>query len=446
MAVCTTGTTTLSTAMISSKQQARYRAGLGGLMRFTALFTSPITGTEQILGLIDKHGSAKASGTVDLTGGGAGSVDGITVNSVEIMSGGENFDTDLTETARNVVTNINANSSTPDYSASHLGTLITITAKLRGTSSNGFVVTSSTSTITSTDVNLSGGTDKTAFSNGYSIGYDGTTFGFQRFSNDTLTTVAQADWDDPMDGTGLSGMTLDQTKINVYAIQYQYLGAGAVRLFIESDKTGMFILVHTIQYANAFTTPSTENPNFRFHIHVDNKSTTDTVTIKCSSYAYFVEGPTSLIELHQPENSTDIQSTASITTRLAICTIRNKGTYQSKSNLIDIQVIHFGGSIEASQPNNLGDIALIKNTSLGGDPVYADIDTSDSVVEIDTAGTTITGGKVLIAIPLAGKNDKAIENIENLRILLKPRDTITLAGTSVNSATIKGEILWRELF
>lgn len=446
MVVVGTSTTTASTAMLSSKQHARYKAGLGGLLRFTTLFTSPVSGTEQYVGITDKHGSDRSAGSVDLTGGGSGSVDGITVNSVQIMSGAESFDANLTETARNVVTNINAHTSAPNYTATSLGTLITIKPDVRGTGTNGFVVASSTTTITTDDVNLSGGTNGATFANGYVVGYNGTTFGFHRFHNNALVTVAQSAWDDPMDGTGTSGMTLDQTKINVYEIQYQYLGAGAVRLFIESDTTGDFVLVHTIQYTNANVTPSTENPNFRFHIHVNNLATSSNIVIKSSSYAYFVEGHTTLIELHQPENSSDIQSTGSITTRLAVFTIRNKTTYQSKANLIDVLLLHFGASIEASAANNLGNIALIKNTVLGGSPSYSDINTTDSVVEIDTAGTTVTGGKVLLAVPLAGKNDKIIENIVNLKIILNPGETITMAGVSANSATVNAEILWRELF
>jgi len=90
-----------------------------------------------------------------------------------------------------------------------------------------------------------------AFQNGYAVGYDGTTFGFHRWQNDVLTTVAQADWDDPLDGTGASRMTLDQTKLNVFQIRFQFLGAGAIQLWVESDTTGLFVIVHTIDYTNS---------------------------------------------------------------------------------------------------------------------------------------------------------------------------------------------------
>lgn len=91
-------------------------------------------------------------GTVDLTGGVSGSVDGIEVNGVEIMSGAENFDTNLTDTATNVAANITANTSNPDYTATSSGTLITIKSVIGG---NGFTVVASVTTITTTDVNMS---------------------------------------------------------------------------------------------------------------------------------------------------------------------------------------------------------------------------------------------------------------------------------------------------
>lgn len=344
MAVVGSSTTTASTALFQSKQHAKYRPGLGGSNRFTALFTSPVAATEQYIGVADEIGSSAA------------------------------------------------------------------------------------------------------FKNGYMVGYDGATFGFHRFQNDSKITVAQADWDDPLDGTGHSGMTFDQTKINVFEIRYQYLGAGKIDLCIEDDSTGLFIIVHTILYANNNTEPSTHNPNFHHTMWVNNKATVDNLILKSASYAYFVEGKTSFIELHQPENASGVREKTSVTTEVAIFTIRNKATYASKTNFIDIILHNFFASIEASSANNLGQIRLVKNATLGGAPSYSDINTSDSVVEIDVAGTTVTGGKEVIAAPLAGKNDKVVEDISQYKIILNPGETLTLAGKSANSATIDGGCLWRELF
>lgn len=344
MAVINTSTTTGSIAILHSHRHARYKSGLGGLARFTALFTSPVAATDQFVGLADERGSS------------------------------------------------------------------------------------------------------TAFKNGYMVGYEGTTFGFHRFSNDALTTVAQANWDDPLDGSGQSGMTLDQTKLNVFFIQFQYLGGGSIQLFVEDDTTGAVVPVHMINYANQNIVPSTLNPNFRFTICADNKATTSNLTIKTSSYSYFVEGKTKFVELQQFIESSGLREKTSVQSEVAIFTIRNKVQYVSKTNFIDIIIEGVVGSIEANATNNLGSIRLVKNATLGGVPSYSDINATNSVVEIDTDSTTVSGGTEIIVLPLAGKNDSFHVNLKDHEIILNAGETITLAGLSVASATMDGAVLWKELF
>lgn len=102
-----------------------------------------------------------ASGSVTLDAGTDGSVDGITVDGVEVMSGSVAFVTDLAGTAAAVADNINDASSSPDYVASASGAVITISAaRGTGASANALVVASTvTATITSTDADLAGGVD-----------------------------------------------------------------------------------------------------------------------------------------------------------------------------------------------------------------------------------------------------------------------------------------------
>ena len=345
MCVVGTGTTTGSAAEWETVIHTKYRPGLGGLMRFTAMFTDGDAGTEQMVGLADIDGSSE----------------------------------------------------------SH--------------------------------------------ENGYAVGYSGATFGFFRWQNDVLIHVAQSAWDDPLDGTGATGMTLDTTKLSVWEIRFQYLGGGAIEISVEDDSTGKPAIVHTALYSNLNTTPSVHNPNFHMMVHALNGATTSDMIVKSSSLAYFIEGKSKYTELQQPEFSSEEQSKTSVTTEVAIFTIRNKTTYASKTNFIDIILLNIGGSMEASSANNLGSLRLVKNAALGGIPSFADISTTDSVMDIDTAGTTVTGGKTLQSVSLAGKNDRISEgNLTDYEIILTPGDTLTVAGTSANSATMNSSILWKELF
>lgn len=99
-----------------------------------------------------------ATGTVTLTGGASGSVNTITVNSVEVLGVAVNFNTSLSQTASDVAAQINRYQSNPNYTATASGAVVTIRALPgTGTAPNGFVVASTTTTITKSDVNMSGG-------------------------------------------------------------------------------------------------------------------------------------------------------------------------------------------------------------------------------------------------------------------------------------------------
>ncbi len=100
-----------------------------------------------------------ATGTVTLTGGASGSVDSVTVNGITVTSGAEAFDADLDTTAVNVAANITAHTSSPNYTATAASSVITITPDRMGADVNTYAVVSNTTTITSTDVNLSGGSN-----------------------------------------------------------------------------------------------------------------------------------------------------------------------------------------------------------------------------------------------------------------------------------------------
>ena len=110
-----------------------------------------------------------SSGTVTLTGGASGSIDTVTVNSVNIIpSGTVAYNTSLTQTATDLATAINNNTSNPEYRAESSGAVVTIYAmRNTGTSPNTFVVTATLTTITATYGNMAGGV---ASANGLSWG------------------------------------------------------------------------------------------------------------------------------------------------------------------------------------------------------------------------------------------------------------------------------------
>jgi len=108
-----------------------------------------------------------ASGTVTLTGGAAGTVDSITVNSVQMLSPNQfsaavpvSFNASLTQTAADTATQINKGTHWHGYVATSAGAIITLKpAPGLGDSVNGHVVACTSTTITNTPANMASGVD-----------------------------------------------------------------------------------------------------------------------------------------------------------------------------------------------------------------------------------------------------------------------------------------------
>ena len=119
--------------------------------------------------------------------------------------------------------------------------------------------------------------------------------------------------------------------------------------------------------------------------------------------------------------------------------------YAGMANFISADLQNISVSIEAAANNNLGTVRLVKNATLGGTPDYNDIDATDSIMEIDVDGTTVTGGVEELGINLAGKNDRISIGKDNFDLMINPGDSLTIAGNSANSATFDSNVRWKEL-
>ena len=137
--------------------------------------------------------------------------------------------------------------------------------------------------------------------NGFFFGWNGSTFGIlyrQQVYGATVTAstitdtwIYQNAWNgDPFNGTGGSGVTLNSTLGNIYKIQMQWLGFGAINFYIENGAAGNLVLVHQIKNANLFTNTSLSNPTLPVTAKSLNTSNTSNVILKVPSIGAFVEG------------------------------------------------------------------------------------------------------------------------------------------------------------
>ena len=64
------------------------------------------------------------------------------------------------------------------------------------------------------------------------------------------------DWDNQT-------IQFDPTKLNVFGIDFRWLGSGRVRFFMENPSTGKMVLVHTQKWTSQYTVPHLNKPSLR---------------------------------------------------------------------------------------------------------------------------------------------------------------------------------------
>lgn len=428
-----TGAAINSGGNVFTERQLHYRAGQGALARGTVIFDTPASGSTQSWGIGNASDAYlfiyNMSGIfgVERRFGGHVIIQKLTISTPS--SGSENATITIDGTGYTVpLTSGTAVHNTNEIAVS----LNSQVSNWFFTQNNGFVICRSVLPAPSVGAfTLSSATAVGTFAE------------IAAGTNITSDFIAQTDWNyDKMDGTGPSGMTLDHQKGNVYAISFQYLGFGNTHFSIEDSETGKFQEVHQLKYANNNTTPSVSNPSFRINWHAENTTNDTDITINGASCAGFIEGKIGHTELGNATVNTKSVGTSVFT---SILTLRNRITFGTNVNLS--QILPQVGTVFADSSKG-AIINICKGTvsnpiTLGGTPDFAYHDEDNSIAEIDTDGTTVTGGKLVHSF-IAGQGG-AID-LRDFNELLLAGETMTIAAEIISgsSSDVTVTINWDE--
>ena len=282
---------------------------------------------------------------------------------------------------------------------------------------------------------------------GYFFGLSSTAFGLMLRNNSIDNWVLQSSWNqDKCDGTGSSGFKLNPNYGNVFQIRYPFLGYGNIKYYIQNGTTGGWILCHLDQYANSTTLTQVTNPSLTFYAQVSSTGNTNNLSMYCGSVGIFISGPKAYLG---PQNGYNNQKTAGVPTN--IFSLRNATTYNS---IINRGLVRLRSMSVATASNTVATFTIVSGATLGGATSFAPINgnTSDSgititggnsLVSVDTTGSTLTGGVVLFNVVL-GSTDCTFCDLSNYDIFIAPGETYTFAASSTNSAIQSIAVNWNE--
>lgn len=269
---------------------------------------------------------------------------------------------------------------------------------------------------------------------GFFLGYNGTDFvvGRRKDSSDTVVST--------FNGSAEFTNRFDPTKLNIFSITFGWLGTAPVN-FYWMNPEGKMILIHQMKLPNTLTGPSTTNPVLPMSADITKTSGATSIVMKSGSWHGGVihNGDDQVADRYYSK----IISATAISTETVLINYQNVSTFQSKTNLVDIE----GALLEAaSDGTKIGLVKIYRNLAIGGTPSWANIDATNSVMQTDTAGTvTPSDANLLLAITL-GRTDSQLISLKDLDFVIHPGETLTVTAQSTANMDFSFFLRWRERF
>ena len=207
-------------------------------------------------------------------------------------------------------------------------------------------------------------------------------------------------------GVDVDTTGIDLTKMNIWRIVYGYLGSASPVLFI---KQGHYRQVAIVETEGKIERTHVDDPNFTAYYQVSGD-----VAMEAGSFAAgVIDGPigigfrtftfpnTPLVAGEGPDSGdVTLPETGEVVT---MAVFRSKETYKTVENTVRAFLSLWSTYVESPE-NGAGSVSfqVIANPTLTGTADYSDIDTDNSVMEVDhTAGTGASlqydgGGRVIL--------------------------------------------------
>lgn len=288
--------------------------------------------------------------------------------------------------------------------------------------------------------------------NGIELQQNGTTVQFQLLTATThgSETVAQASWNlDTFNGSGPSGLTLDLTKVQILVIDFQALYVGRVR--VGFDINGVVYWAHQFTHANIDVYPYWQSANLPVRCGM---TCTGTVTTTMNYICCSVLSNGGQDEVGGYAFTTSTSVAAGASTRAHLLSIRPKTTFNSITNRTKLVLESIELVVTGANPVLL-EVAI--GQAISGTTTFADVNSTYSAFEINTAGT-LSGSPAIVAAafyaPASAQTKGTISSKLTNRYpitldhlgTVRANGVLTLLGTGLGGASaLQASMNWKEI-
>ena len=416
--LCGCGTTIFGYGTLQSFRAINHRAGYGACIRFGAVFPDAVALTwigvggftvgDEVsfgrngtsFGVWHRYGGRPEVQTLTVTGAAGGS------ENATVTIDGTGYTVPLTagtvqQNAQEIAAYLDDNAT--GWDAEQIDDTVVISAQSDGDKTGAFTFSSSTAV----------------------AGFTETTAGVTKTSN----FVAQADFN----GTVPAGF--DPTKGNNFQIRFAN-GFGAIKYYIE-DNRGEFVLAHTVRWPSSGTSENFDNPSLHIGAYSASIGSTTNATVQCSWIIGSIEGP-----VKKTRNPRSQDNTKSIGTTLTnVLTLRNLRNYNGVTNQSEVEPLF----VTLANDGTKSAIFEIRgNPTISGTQNFQESG-NNLITVYDTAGTTVSGGRLLASFTVAKGQSEAVD-LSRFGIAIPPTLSFCIAGkmASGSSADLSASLTWYE--
>jgi len=436
----TTGTDPYGYGVLRSKRAVRYRPGQGAQARFTAMFTATagvgVAGYTQRAGFFTQEQALQIGFNGEQFGvmrqnGGKAHIHVFTITAAATVTG--NIDLTLDGTTTSVAVTAGdtiaivarkiaaAFASSGAWLVEYSGTKVCFLAQRVGPKAGAFSFVDT------------GGTGVTAALTNPQVGV-----------NHTEDWTYQTDFNiDTLDGNGPSGVVLDPSKLNVFQINFRWLGAGELRYAIENPLNGDMIFFHHEHYSNQNVNVHIDNPSLKIGYvayNIDGVGGTN-VVVSGASMMGAIEGIIQTTKLPTAASiSLDPNPNLSAIDYHHVLTLHNRLVYSGKINTREVLLKNINASFTTSPTGKPITVYMYYNfDALPALSYTTQSDQYSSVYYSTTEGIVVPGSTNLpIYIFDVPGNQSVTIDLSDLRIALPPNSNLSIvirsgSGTAIDT-------------
>lgn len=232
----------------------------------------------------------------------------------------------------------------------------------------------------------------------------------------------------------------DPTQLNLYKVQFGYLGIANINYSIYNPLIGEWVLVHRVKWASDNTVTHIGMPDLKIGWTSASLGASGTnLTVQGASASLMLEGDEVLTnDVHAVE-----AEQASVgTTSIPVLELKNRIVFGKMFNLGKIKPLRL--SIDNDHTKG-AIVEMFISPTLTGTTNYQFVDENTSIAVYDTSATGYSGGKFIDGFAIGAGEGKTIDLDKVLPDLL-PDETLTVVARTVSGtgATITAVLTWQE--